>query len=121
MAVALALAPHALGGAPCESEETALDQDGAAARAGWGESCPEPGTRGRFVEAGVVAAGVRVEVVWETWQTPHGNETTLAVSAPPRFVLWHDDAYGCGIDVNVAGTTRLPCLAGRPPAPPALP
>lgn len=102
----------------CDADEAALAAEGAAVAVSSGGSCPEEGTQGRSTDVLVSGAGQRVEVQWARYETRYGEESSLSASAPPRFVVWHDDAYGCTMAVGVAGTVAMGCPAGAPPPPP---
>lgn len=117
LSLVLPLAPPAQAG-ECDADEAAWAAGGVAVAVAAGGSCPEEGTRGRSIDVLVSGAGQRVEVQWAHYETPYGNESSISASAPPRFVVWHDDVYGCTMAVNVAGTLATGCPAGAPPPPP---
>lgn len=72
-----------------------------------------------FIAATVTFSVGRVDASWE--RDNEANYTSLGVAAPPRYLAWHEDGYGCGMDVGVLGHMPLACPAGGPPPPPALP
>ena len=72
-----------------------------------------------FVAASATFVAGRVDATWE--RDHEANYTTLGVAAPPRYVAWHEEAHGCGMDVGLVGHMPRECVAGGPPPPPTLP
>lgn len=70
-----------------------------------------------FLGASASFPGGRAELKWE--RDAQAGYTSFSLVLPPRFVSWHDDEYGCAIEVGVIGARDLGCPAGAPPAPPS--
>lgn len=113
--LASALAPGALAQEPCEETHEEIDPvEGS--HIGADLTLRECGDA-RAWEIGVSEPEGRSTLVWYDDESGTG----IGLFHPPRFVWWHEDAYGCMMVVYLAGAIEEPCRFGSPPPPPALP